>query len=69
MIDRTRGGPVRRHPYGILLLLWALLAATAATAATEATPGRRVLTLDRIVAVVNDEVITELELDERATTS
>jgi peptidyl-prolyl cis-trans isomerase SurA len=65
MIDRPRGGPFRRHPYGILLLLWVVLASTAAAAATEVKPGRRVLTLDRIVAVVNDEVITEHELDER----
>jgi peptidyl-prolyl cis-trans isomerase SurA len=65
MIDRPRGGAGRWHSYGVLLLLWTALAATAASAATELKPARRVLTLDRIVAVVNDEVITEHELEER----
>jgi peptidyl-prolyl cis-trans isomerase SurA len=54
-----------RHLQIVLLLLWTALISTAAAAATEAKPGRRVLTLDRIVAVVNDEVITEHELEER----
>ncbi len=65
MNDRFCGGAVRWHFHGVLLLLCAVLAVNAAAAATEDKPGRRVLTLDRIVAVVNDEVITERELEER----
>jgi peptidyl-prolyl cis-trans isomerase SurA len=65
MIERIRSGAVCRHSYRTLLLLWVALVSTAAVAATEAKPGRRVLTIDRIVAVVNDEVITEHELEER----
>jgi peptidyl-prolyl cis-trans isomerase SurA len=47
------------------LLLGVFCLACSAQAATDAKSGRRVLTLDRIVAVVNDEVITEHELKER----
>ena len=65
MIQELRGGAVSRHLHLTLLVLWVLLDASVAMAATEAKSGRRVLTLDRIVAVVNDEVITERELDER----
>ncbi|HQR52113.1 MAG TPA: peptidylprolyl isomerase [Burkholderiales bacterium] len=64
MIDQACGGAVRWYSYALLLLL-AVLGVSAAVAATETRPGRRVLTLDRIVAVVNDEVITEHELQDR----
>jgi len=64
MIDQACGGAVRSYSYALLLLL-AVLGVSAAVAATETRPGRRVLTLDRIVAVVNDEVITEHELQDR----
>ncbi|MFO1204561.1 MAG: peptidylprolyl isomerase [Burkholderiales bacterium] len=64
MIDQACGGAVRWYSY-VLLLLLAVLGVSAAVAATETRPGRRVLTLDRIVAVVNDEVITEHELQDR----
>jgi len=53
------------HPFATIMLVLGGVVSTTATAATELKPGQRVLTLDRIVAVVNDEVITEHELEER----
>lgn len=49
----------------IFVLLGMLVFVCPVQGASDAKPGRRVLTLDRIVAVVNEEVITEHELKER----
>ncbi|MET0216633.1 MAG: peptidylprolyl isomerase [Burkholderiales bacterium] len=58
-------GAVRCRLEALFLVLCLLASATTSVAAPEPKPGRRVLALDRIVAVVNDDVITEHELEER----
>jgi peptidyl-prolyl cis-trans isomerase SurA len=47
------------------MLVLAALACTAAPAAAAQPPGGRVILLDRIVAVVNEDVITRRDLDDR----
>lgn len=55
---------IRNAAHRLCLALLALLLGAPALAAPEATP----MSLDRIVAVVNDEVITALELEQRMKT-
>ena len=47
------------------ILLGAALCAPAAYAQSTAAPPAKVETLDRIVAIVNDEVITKYEMDDQ----
>ena len=59
------GLPVRAINYLILLLT---LTALAGVTQAQERPARRVVLLDRIVAVINDQVITRRDLDERLKT-
>jgi peptidyl-prolyl cis-trans isomerase SurA len=65
MFQGSVGTPLRRCLAAFFLLLGMHLFVCTAHGASDARPGRRVLTIDRIVAVVNDEVITEHDLKAR----
>ena len=65
MTQVSLAGRLTDFSRALVVALLLLGSAAVATAATAPQGGRRVLSLDRIVAVVNDEVITEHELDER----
>src|SRR5262245_50061207 len=59
--------PPVRHAFrgGLLMAAWIIFFALALASATAPAQPRQVIVLDRIVAVVNDEVITRIDLDER----
>ncbi len=65
MTQVSLAGRLTHFSRALVVGLLLLGSAAVATAATAPQGGRRVLSLDRIVAVVNDDVITEHELEER----